>query len=166
MLNKRPKLQIPLSPLEKALNLLVAIAILFCLLLLAVSLGSLPDIIPTHFNVAGQPDGWGSKWTILLFPILALILGPALLFLSRFPQVFNYIWQITPENAARQYQLARQLIEWLAAEIVCLMAYIEWTIIQAARFNGQGLGAWFILVPIVTIFITLGIYFRSASQAR
>ncbi len=27
---------------------------------------SLPDIVPIHWNIHGQPDGWGSRWVNLL----------------------------------------------------------------------------------------------------
>src|ERR1700730_10542412 len=34
--------------------------------------GRLPEIIPTHFGLSGAADGWGSKATLLLFPVLGL----------------------------------------------------------------------------------------------
>jgi uncharacterized membrane protein len=41
---------------------------------------SLPSRIPVHFGLSGRPDGWADKSlpTILLLPLLALVLGPAL----------------------------------------------------------------------------------------
>lgn len=35
-------------------------------LLSAVYAARLPDTVVTHWNIHGQPDGWGGKWTILL----------------------------------------------------------------------------------------------------
>lgn len=41
------------------------------LLLSAVYSGRMPEIVVTHWNFQGQPDAWGSKWTILLLmPII------------------------------------------------------------------------------------------------
>ena len=38
--------------------------------------GRMPDVVVTHWNVHGQADGWGSKWTILiLMPIVQGVMG-------------------------------------------------------------------------------------------
>jgi uncharacterized membrane protein len=31
---------------------------------------SLPDQIPTHWNIRGEVDGYGGKWTLFLFPVM------------------------------------------------------------------------------------------------
>jgi uncharacterized membrane protein len=31
---------------------------------------SLPDRIPTHWNIKGEVDGYGGKWTLFMFPIM------------------------------------------------------------------------------------------------
>ena len=41
--------------------------------------GSLPDSVPIHFDIHGEANDWGSKWTILLLP--AINLGTYLLLL-------------------------------------------------------------------------------------
>ena len=33
----------------------------------------MPDTIPTHFGPSGEPDAWGSKFTVLLYKILLTI---------------------------------------------------------------------------------------------
>ena len=33
---------------------------------------SLPDTIPIHFDIHGEANGWGSKWTIFLLPAISL----------------------------------------------------------------------------------------------
>jgi len=60
-----------------------------CLLVLAVSVGVsagfapfLPDTVPTHWNLRGEADDYGSKWvTLLLFPAVVLGMGALLNFL-------------------------------------------------------------------------------------
>jgi uncharacterized membrane protein len=37
--------------------------------------GRLPDIVPTHWNAAGQPNDYGSKWTtLLLMPMIMAVM--------------------------------------------------------------------------------------------
>ena len=32
--------------------------------------GGLPDRIPTHWNIRGEVDGYGGKWTLFIFPVM------------------------------------------------------------------------------------------------
>ncbi|MGB1004517.1 MAG: DUF1648 domain-containing protein, partial [Salibacteraceae bacterium] len=32
----------------------------------------LPDVIPTHYNNAGEPDGFGNKISIIFMPVLGM----------------------------------------------------------------------------------------------
>lgn len=43
--------------------------------------GSLPEKIPIHWNAAGEADGFGSRNSILIFPIMYMIIYFILLFL-------------------------------------------------------------------------------------
>jgi len=50
---------------------------IIAILLIAISAGasawlysSLPEQIPTHWNIRGEVDGYGGKWTLFLFPVM------------------------------------------------------------------------------------------------
>jgi uncharacterized membrane protein len=52
-------------PLQfEALPLFMIILIFYIILS---NLGNLPETIPTHFNSAGLPDGWGNKYEIFVY---------------------------------------------------------------------------------------------------
>ncbi len=34
------------------------------------ALRSLPEQIPTHWNIRGEIDGYGGKWTLFIFPVM------------------------------------------------------------------------------------------------
>ena len=49
------------------------------ILLVAISAGAaawlspqLPDRIPTHWNIRGEVDGYGGKWTLFVMPIMTM----------------------------------------------------------------------------------------------
>jgi uncharacterized membrane protein len=44
----------------------------------ALMYSSLPETIPTHWNIRGEVDGYGGKWTLFLFP--AIMAGMLVLF--------------------------------------------------------------------------------------
>jgi uncharacterized membrane protein len=116
----------------------------------------LPDRIPTHFDFAGQPNGWGSPAMLWLFPAVAVGIYLLITLVARFPETFNYPVQVTAENRPRLEALNLSLIAWLKAEILCLFAWIQWMIVVAARQGHNGLPPVLIPVCIVAIFATVG----------
>lgn len=42
-----------------------------------------PDSVPMHYNTAGEADRWGSRWSLLLYPLIALIMRLVLAGLSK-----------------------------------------------------------------------------------
>lgn len=48
-----------------------------------VALLFLPDLIPAHYNIENKVDRWGSKYEILIFPIVTILFGQFLLFMGK-----------------------------------------------------------------------------------
>jgi len=113
----------------------------------------LPDHIPTHFDFAGQPNGWGSWHSLLFLPSVALALYILLAVVSRFPSMFNYPVRVTPENRSRLEDLALGMLTWMKAEVLCLFAWIQWAILASAR-SGRG-ELPFVLLPVALV-VTAG----------
>ncbi|MFC5402555.1 DUF1648 domain-containing protein [Cohnella soli] len=161
----RPKIEIARSALEKALQLAGWLVLIAMIVFISVKWGGLPQRMPTHFNLRGEPDGWGSRWTLWILPAISALLFIGLNQLSRVPHVFNYPVAITEQNAAFQYTVARQLLAWINFEITVMFAYISWTIVNAAKSGGVG-GAWDILIIVGVLFVTIGIYLTRAIRGR
>jgi len=68
---------------------------------------------PIHFNLSGQPDGYGSKTTLLFIPIISTIIYLAFTQINKFPYIYNYTTNITEENAKRQYTIATKMVRIL-----------------------------------------------------
>lgn len=164
--NPRPVLDLPRSSFEKTLDIFGALGLLFMIVMLAYYWSSLPERIPSHFGISGQPDAWNGKGLLLVLPSISAGLYIGLTILSRYPHIYNYAWPITPENAATQYRLARQMIIVFKTEIVWLFAYVIWQTIQTALGRAQGLGEAFLPIFLSTIFGTLILYLYKAYQAR
>ncbi len=60
------------------------ILMLLPLALVLVALQFLPDNIPAHYNISGQVDRWGSKYEMLVFPTLSMILGGIMLGVAKY----------------------------------------------------------------------------------
>lgn len=79
-------------------------------LLTLVRLPFLPETIPVHFNGLGEPDEWGSKYSILMLALVASVMTGGMAWLSHHPRIYNYLREITEENAQRQYRVGEQLM--------------------------------------------------------
>lgn len=164
--NQRPVISLGLSPALLAVELAGAIAILVSILPIVQFWGVLPDRIPIHFGLGGQPDAWGDKVTIWMLPALAAIIFVVLTAVSRYPHTFNYPVRITQENARRQYLLGRGLLVWLKAEVCWLFAFIVRQQILVALGNAQRFSIELVFGMFFLIFATVGVYLMRAYLAR
>lgn len=125
----------------------------------------LPDRVPIHFDIAGNPNGWGSPAALLLLPIVAVGLYFGMTVVSGFPGAFNYPVRVTRENLGRLQSVTLNMIAWLKAELSCFFAILQWAIIRAVR-SGQG-HLFALLVPalLVVVFSTIGWHFVALFRA-
>lgn len=130
--DQRPRIRPPLTRSEIIAIATTVAGLLFTFLPLLVLWSAIPATIPTHFNIYGQPDGYGSKAALLIYPGVALGVTLLFQFLCRYPWIFNYPTRITAENAARQYTRGRILLRWVNA-LVWLLGGIQWQALQVAR---------------------------------
>jgi uncharacterized membrane protein len=116
----------------------------------------LPDRIPTHFDLVGRPNGWGSPSALLLLPLVALAIYLGITLTSRFPAVFHYPVRVTPQNRPRLQALSVRMIVSLKAELMCLFAWIQWSIVGAVRNGSGSLSLALVPVSLVAVFATVG----------
>ncbi len=134
------------------------IALILLWLLILFNYSGLPETIPIHYNSAGEADNYGPKNTLFLLPILGTILYVGLTFLKKFPHMFNYLVQITPENATRQYENAIRLMRYLKAVMLMVLTFLVYKTIQNATGKSEGLGSWFFPVVLAVFIIPTGIF--------
>jgi uncharacterized membrane protein len=115
----------------------------------------LPGRIPIHFSLAGQPNGWGSPSTLWLLPIVGAGVYLLITVVSRFPGSFHFPVRVTAENRPRLEELARRMILWLKAELVCLFTGLQGGIIDSARQGTLSMPLWLMPLSIAVIFGTV-----------
>ena len=81
----------------------------------------LPARVPTHFDLAGHPNGWGSPAALFLLPAIALVLYCGMTLVARYPSVFNYPVRVTPANRPRLEEITISLLTWIKVEMVCFL---------------------------------------------
>jgi uncharacterized membrane protein len=154
-MEERPKIKLELTTADKTFEIVGWLLIVAVWGLTIINYSNLPDTIPTHYNGAGQADGFGGKLTILTLPLIATILFIGMTVLNKFPHIFNYPTNITKDNAFIQYTNATRLIRSLKLIIVVIFGLIALKTIQNANGVADGLGVWFLPLTMGMIFIPL-----------
>ena len=119
---------------------------------------TLPELIPSHFNVQGKVDDQSRKLVIFLLPSIITVLTAGMYILIRFPYRFNYPVAITMENAERQYRLATRMIRVLSLSILVVFFLITLMTTLTAENKINGTGIWLLPVILLIVFVPLGIY--------
>jgi hypothetical protein len=130
----------------------------------------LPDRVPTHFDAAGNPNGWGPPSGMMLLPIIGGGLYLIMSVVTRFPDAFHYPVRTTPGNIVRLQTLTLDMIAWLKLELACLFLGLQWAYIHSARTGDGRIFPKILPVAIVVVFGTIGWHilaiFRSADERR
>ncbi|HEX9059342.1 MAG TPA: DUF1648 domain-containing protein [Clostridia bacterium] len=163
----RPKLRLPLSPVEKVIQVVSATGLAGIIIMLFTSWPSMPDKIPNHFGPSGGVDSWGGKGILFLLPIIMTFMYGLLTIIERIPHLYNYMCEITEENAEFQYRNARMMLTLLKIEIIFLFGYIEWQMMCTGLGKSTGLGIGFLPVYLLILFGTVGFFtYRMAKHGK
>lgn len=122
---------------------IIAAAVLFTL----IRFPFLPETIPTHFNLLGEPDGWGPRASVLPLAGIAVAMTGGMVWVSFYPRIYNYLREVTPENAQRQYRLGEQMMVGVTLGLALMYAGI-------LLATGAGLSTMTITLP--GLLLTIG----------
>ncbi len=129
--------------------------------------GRLPATIPIHFGLDGVADGYGPKWMLWILPAVNLALFYVLGAASKTDfRWFNYPVKITEANAAKQHEIALQLLAVMRL-VCCLgLAYMVYAVVLTA-LNGEGrLSVFGLVLFLLAVFLPIGYFWWQARQYR
>ena len=117
----------------------------------------LPDRIPVHFDFQNHPDAWGSRAMLLVLPAFTITLYLLFTVVTRFPGAFNYPVTVTAFNRKQLQNLALDMMAWLKAELVSVLAWMQWVMVETARNPNRQIPA---MTPVafVVVFATITFY--------
>lgn len=122
-------------------RIVAAVLAVYSCFLIQTSLPHLPVRIPIHFDMAGQPNGWGSPralWVLLFFQVLVTGVMLSIAFWGRrFPGSVHLgtrsLGDYTPEQRERIWPLLDQMAGWMGAATSLFFVYLIREAIRAAR---------------------------------
>ncbi|WP_199246438.1 DUF1648 domain-containing protein [[Phormidium] sp. ETS-05] len=119
-------------PWEMALEIIAVIAIVANVLLVIRYWSELPATVPMHFNIKGEADLFGPKVTIWIGTAIAIACYILMTFIAKSPDNWNYPVPLNPANADIQYKIGMDMLIWMKAEMMVMLAFIEWQVIRVA----------------------------------
>ena len=119
--------------------------------------GSLPQTNKTHFDARGMVNGWCDKSMLWLVPGLACFFY-AVMTLVSFVPLSRINLPVSAERRVAAAPIARQMIGWMKAELVWIMAALCAMMMRDALGRSNGLGLWFMPVEMGLVFGTVGFY--------
>lgn len=153
-MERRPRLKIEMTTTDKIVEIIGWFALLTIWVLTITSYSELPDTIPTHYNAAGEMDGFGRKVNILILPVIATVFFVGITILNKFPHIFNYPAKISQNNALAQYTNIKRMNRYLKLVFVLIFGFLAYNTIN----NTGGPGPWFLPLSMGLILVLL-IYF-------
>ena len=150
-MNNKPVLDIPKTLFEKISDIITAIVYLAGIVYTVIIWSQLPDQVPAHYNGAGEIDRWGSKWELILLPVIAALLAVFMSFLEKHPEWHNYI-KLNENNIEFQYKNSRLLLNVLKNECVLLFVFLTFKTEQVALGNADSIGIAFLPIFLIVLF--------------
>ncbi len=162
-LKDRPKIKPEISSADKIVEVASATVLLAISLLFLLQYPSVDEKVPMHYDFSGNVDRIGNKAELFFLFAILLLLYAGMTIAQRYPHSFNYLTEITHENALRQYSAAVKMIRWLKLQLVCLFSFIIAKSIFP-DYIGDGVFFAVIITFIVTTFIQMIAYFVKSGK--
>jgi uncharacterized membrane protein len=161
-----PKLKVKRTRIDWVIEFTSFVFMIILIALPLVYSKQLPDKIPTHFNISGVPDGFGSKFSLWLLPLMGFVMYIGFTILESFPNIYNYPVKITAENMMQQYQIATRLMRILKTVILMIFSYLTYKTIDTALGKTIGLGKAFLPVSLLLTFGVIVFFLANMYNSR
>jgi uncharacterized membrane protein len=168
MNNGRPKIKVPFEGIDIILELTSITIIILMWLYLIIEYPGLPETIATHFNGKGEADGYSNKMNLWFLPLVTTAIYIGLFVLNKYPEIHNYMVNITEENALKNYRFSTRILRVTNTLTVIMFAYILYYTIQNAKDNEMQLSQWFIPIVIgVSLILPIAVflYYRKINKS-
>ena len=142
-----------LSILDYILEFFSLLSVLGIIILFVIYWVNAPEVVPIHYNIYGIADGFGSRTTLVILPIISVLTYIGLTVLNKFPHIFNFPVKVTEENKLFLYRTSTRMVRWTKLLICLLYASIVWQQIRIMNNQIENLDnvSFFILIACLVL---------------
>lgn len=144
----RPGKQYTTGPILRTLRILALLGAVVVTCWVLVLYSSLPDMVPTHFDLRGRPDDVGDRSSVLVVAALMVALTVFLAWLSARPRMLNYPVAVTEHNAQRLYRESERM---LVATLLGLQAIYLGIVLSITGSGGGGASTPIIVIGVLVM---------------
>jgi uncharacterized membrane protein len=152
---KRQTIIIPKTKSEKVWDIIGYSYLIGTIFFLVMVWVNLPDQVPAHFNGFGEVDRWGSKWELIILPIISIFLLLMMQFLEHHPEWHNYPARLNESNAKSFYLLSRKIMNIEKNICLLILQTIQMESIAIAFDWFNGFGIWFLPTAVLAALLPL-----------
>ena len=151
------KIKLPVTLYQRILSILSFLLLAGQILCLILRWNHLPDEIPTHFGLSGQADAYGSKGSVILLPVISILIYLLMIFVEKFPELWNVPGHVTPENIGWIYGNVKSMLVSEKFGVCFIFFYIIYCTVFC-----RDIGAWFLPVSMLYLAGTMIFFLRRA----
>lgn len=131
---------------SKITNLISLLSVVWIVLYVIITWKNIPDMIPGHYNIAGEIDKYSSKNSIWILIVVQILLFTMMSVLERFPNIWNTGVKITEENRERVYTNLRNMQTYLKMMIMIYFSYMTFQSIGGGNLHSMSIFIFLVLV--------------------
>ena len=131
---------------SKITNLISLLSVVGIVLYVIITWKNIPDMIPGHYNIAGEIDKYSSKNSIWILIVVQILLFTMMSVLERFPNIWNTGVKITEENQERVYTNLRNMQTYLKMMIMIYFSYMTFQSIGGGNLHSMSVFVFLVLV--------------------
>lgn len=154
MNEKRPRIKIPTTPVQWAIEVLTIGLLLAMLIYVWQAWPTVPEQIPQRFDFSGKPTEWSGRASVWLLPMLGLGIYAIVSVLQRLPQICNYPVDQSAGEAPRVNAIGMSLLMWMKLQLIALFASLSWRQLEVAAGRVSTIEPWIVPAAVILILAT------------
>ncbi|WP_353332557.1 DUF1648 domain-containing protein [Bacteroides sedimenti] len=160
-------IRLPRTKVDKIMEAIALLLLIATWLLAIIFYPKLPDVIPVHFNFAGEADGWGSKSHLFILAAVATLVMALTGFSAYYPmRMTNLRIKFTEETKATQLFLASRLLRTVNILIGVLFILVEFSMASSLFTVKPRLFSLLTGVIVILLLLSILVYFALARKYR
>ena len=166
MYEYRPEISLPKTTFQKIANIIGYGIFIGSAIYSILSLPILPSEVPIHFNLAGEVDGWGSKYFLLILPIIGFFSILALEAVEKRPHIHNYPTHINETNVHQFYRISIRSMNLVKNGMLLTFGLLQLEMVQSAKEASFALGSLLLPLLLLAVFVPIAWHIYSIVQIK